>query len=290
MLVTPFTKTEEIDFGALKAEIEWCANQGAQGVVATPSIGEFACLSKEERWKCFEVVAEQCSKHQGLQKIATIAATHTKEIVEHARVAKQLGYSAAQLVPPYYWLPDDDEVYRHYELAAQTGIPIVVYHNPALSKFYMKRELLGRLAQIPGVVGIKEVKTDRHVELEPLYKIVGKRVPIFHTFRAFTTGLTLGSAGGFINVFALPYCIKMWKLFNLGVERERIEEIQNVMNEVFPRGGEDNKRHIGTTKMAASVVTKIEMGPPRSPYLSPDSKFEKKIREMLPELEALCQR
>lgn len=291
MLVTPFNAHEDIDFGALRAEIDWCARQGADGIVVTPSIGEFACLSEKERIGCFGRCAEYARlEYPNLILVATTAGTHTREVLHYTGRAKEMGYDACQLIPPYYWHPDGAEVIRHYELAAETGLPIIVYHNPALSKVYLSRKMMGRLVEIPGVVAIKEVKTDRHVELEPLFKIVEGRAKVFNTFRAFTTGLMLGSAGGFINVFALPFCVKMWELFQKGdlESFKRMEEIQNMVNEVFPRGGEDNKRHIGTTKMAASVVTGINMGPPRSPYLLPDPKFEEILRENLPALYDLC--
>jgi dihydrodipicolinate synthase/N-acetylneuraminate lyase len=124
-------------------------------------------------------------------------------------------------------------------------------------------------------------------DLEPLAKEVVGQVKLFTTFRAFTTGLTLGGSGGFINVFALPYCAKMWELWQKG-ERDRCEQIQTLMNEVFPRGGEDNKKHIGTTKMAASVVTGVDMGAPRSPYQLPPTRFEQEIKKALPALVDLC--
>jgi 4-hydroxy-tetrahydrodipicolinate synthase len=293
MLVTPFNKDEEVDHGALRAEIDWCAAEGVDGVVATPSIGEFACLTKEERWRCFETVAEQTQKYPKLVKFATIAAPYTREVLEHARACKELGYSGAQLIPPYYWVPDESEVYRHYQLAAESGVPIIVYHNPALSKFHMSRGFLGRLADIPGVIGVKEVKTDRQIDLEPLFHLVKDRVAVFTTFRVFTTGLILGSSGGFINAFAVPACVKMWRLFQtLGTpageeNRRKMEQIQNLVNEVFPRGGESNKRHIGTTKLATTVVSGVNMGPPRAPYMLPEAPVEKKLRETWPQLKAL---
>ena len=245
-------------------------------------------MTKKERWRCFEVVREQAAKHENLVPIATIAAPYTKEVLEHAAVAKDLGYAGAQLIPPYYWIPDEDEVYRHYALAAESGLPIVAYHNPRLSKFHMTREFVGRLADIPGVIAMKEVKTDRHVDLEPLFHIIDGRIDVFTTFRVFTTGLILGSSGGFINAFAVPYCVAIWKLFNEKGDPKKIEHIQNLINKVFPRGGEDNKRHIGSTKTAASVVTGIPMGAPRAPYLLPGEHFETRLREMLPELVAAC--
>ncbi|MBI2981761.1 MAG: dihydrodipicolinate synthase family protein, partial [Deltaproteobacteria bacterium] len=260
--------------------------QRVQGIVVTPSIGEFAVMTNEERWKCFEVCKEQASKHPGLYAVAMTAATNTREVVRHCKVAKELGYDAMQLIPPYYWLPDEDEVYRHYQLAAETGLPVIIYHNPALSKFYMRREFVAKLATIPGVIAMKEVRTDRHVELEDLFRLLKGKIKLFTTFRAFTTGLLLGSSGGFINVFAVPACVKMWELWQEG-ERDRVEEIQITLNDLFPRGGEDNKKHIGTTKMVSSVVTGIEMGAPRSPYLLPEKRYRESLEKTLPELNRL---
>lgn len=286
MLVTPFDKNENIDYGALRAEVDWCAAQGADGVVATPSIGEFACLTTQERHECFRVVAEAASKHKGLRKLATIAAPYSREVIEHARCAIDLGFEAAQLVPPYYWVPDEDEVYAHYKTAASTGLPIIVYHNPQLSKFYMTREFIARLLDIPGVVGIKEVKTDRHIELEPLFKLARGKANVFNTYRALTTGLLLGGAGGFINAFAIPACVRILQLWKAGRQHEA-EEIQNLVNEVFPRGGEANKRHIGTTKLMASTVTGIDFGKPRSPYMLPEREVGDTLKAALPALEAM---
>ncbi|MBI4458658.1 MAG: dihydrodipicolinate synthase family protein [Acidobacteria bacterium] len=289
MLVTPFDKNEQIDFGALAAEVRWCIQQGAAGIVVTPSIGEFACLTNEERWKCFEACFQTAREHApaGFRTVAMTGATCTREMVQHAEVARKIGYDAAQLIAPYYWVPDEEEVFDYYRAAVATGLPVVVYHNPRLSKFKMSRAFLGRLARLEGVVAIKEVETDRHVELEPLFRQVeGTGVKIFTTFRAFLDGYLLGSAGGFINVFALPGCLKLWEVLRSGDYR-RGSALQTMINEAFPRGGEDNKKHIGTTKMSASVVTGINMGAPRSPYRLPSPEFEERLRAFLPTLQEM---
>ena len=62
MLVTPFTKKYELDEGALRAEVDWCVMNGANGVVAAPSIGEFLHLSDAERTRVFEVTLDQARK------------------------------------------------------------------------------------------------------------------------------------------------------------------------------------------------------------------------------------
>jgi len=293
MLVTPMHENEDINFDAMRAQIDWCADQGADGVVVTPSIGEFSCLTETERHRLFEFCAARLKvRYPDLVRVATTADTHTRAVLRHTQAAIQCGYHAAQLIPPYYWIPDEEENFWHYDRAAQEPLPLVAYHNPKLSGVEMSADFLGQLAQLPNVVAIKEVKTDRHIKLEPLFKQVEGRAKIFTTFRAFTTGLALGSGGGFINVFALPFCIAMWRLWHKAKtveDLQHIERIQNMVNEVFPRGGEDNRRHIGSTKLAATIVTGIPMGAPRKPYMLPDEDvgFEKKLMETLPALREL---
>ena len=113
------------------------------------------------------------------------------------------------------------------------------------------------------IVGIKEVLTDLQ-HLEAVYDEVQGRVKILQTFRAFLTGLQLGAAGGFINVFAVPASAKLLRLFQAG-EIAKAVEVQRRLNRCFPRGGEEALGQLGTTKVTASVVTGIDMGPARPP-------------------------
>lgn len=283
MLVTPMRESGEINHQNLRAEARWAIEHGAVGVVVAPSIGEFACLDDRERYECFETCAEELSRHTGIIKIAMTADTCTRKIERHARVALDFGYDAAQLIPPYYWIPDEEEVCDHYSLAAQMGLPIVVYNNPMLSKVKMSIPLLKRIADIPGVIAMKEVETDRQVRLEPLFAGLKNKIDVFTTYRAFTTGLLLGASGCFANIQSLPFCVKMYDLWQKG-ERDHAEAIQNLLNEVLPRGGESNRRHIGTNKLAATIVTGIDMGSPRAPYGLPQKEVGEKIASMLPQL------
>lgn len=283
MLVTPM-RNGIVNSNALRAEVRWAIEHGAVGVVVTPSIGEFACLDDSERWECFRVCASEVAKFDDtVITIAMTADTCVAKVVEHTRRAIHLGYDAAQLIPPYYWIPDDDEVFDHYSSAAEMGLPLVVYHNPMLSKVTMSIPLLKRIANIPGVVAMKEVETDRQRRLEPLFAGLKEKIKVFTTYRAFTTGLLLGASGCFANIQSLPFCVKMHDLWQKG-ERDHAEAIQNLLNEVLPRGGESNRRHIGTNKLAATLVTGIDMGSPRAPYGLPQKEVGEKIISMLPQL------
>ena len=282
MLVTPFTNDYRLNESALRAEVKWAIEKGATGVVAAPSIGEFLHMDEQERTRVFEIVLEEARQKPGICAVAMTSGATTLETLKFARIAGKMGYDAQQVIPPYYWRCGELEVERHYRMVAEAGdLPVVIYHNPALSKFNISPKFAGKLATIPGVVAFKEVLTDLQ-HLEALYDEVGARAEIYNTFRALLAGLMLGAAGGFINIFAVPAAVALLRWFRAG-DHPRAEEIQRRLNRCFPRGGEETLGHLGTTKVTASVVTGIDMGPARPPYMAPEDAAER-LQKRLPAL------
>jgi dihydrodipicolinate synthase/N-acetylneuraminate lyase len=285
MLVTPFTDDYSLNDDALRAEVRWALAQGAEGIVATPSIGEFLHLSEAERLRAWDITLDETRKHAGIWTVAMTSGATTLETVSYARHAARMGFDAQQVIPPYYWRCGELEVERHYRMVAEAGdLPVVIYHNPALSKFTISPKFAGRLAAIPNIIAMKEVLTDLQ-HLEALYDEIDGRIDIFNTFRALLAGLMLGAAGGFINIFAVPAAAALLKSFRAG-EVARAQEIQRRLNRCFPRGGEETLGHLGTTKVTATVATGIEMGPARPPYMAPANAAEL-IKSRLPRLAEL---
>jgi dihydrodipicolinate synthase/N-acetylneuraminate lyase len=158
-----------------------------------------------------------------------------------------------------------------------------VYHNPALSKFHMTPRFLGELAALDGVIAIKEVETDLQ-HLEAMVDEIRGKADYLQTFRAYLTGRLLGSVGGMINIFAVPACVAIDQAWEAG-DIHRAQDIQQRLNRVFPRGGEGALGALGSTKVTASVVTGIDMGPARPHYMAPEDAAERVARS-LPELTA----
>jgi len=282
MLVTPFADDYQLNEAALRAEVRWALDNGADGIVATPSIGEFLHLSESERLRAWEITLEETRKRPGVCAVAMTSGATTLETLGYAKHAARMGFDAQQVIPPYYWRCGELEVERHYRMVAEAGeLPVVIYHNPALSKFTIAPKFAGRLAAIPNIVAIKEVLTDLQ-HLEALYDEIGGRIGIYNTFRALLAGLMLGAAGGFINIFAVPAAAALMKSFK-GGEIQRAQEIQRRLNRCFPRGGEETLGHLGTTKVTATVATGIEMGPARPPYMAPENAAAL-IKSRLPKL------
>jgi dihydrodipicolinate synthase/N-acetylneuraminate lyase len=282
MLVTPFTADYILNEEALRAEVRWAIDAGAEGIVATPSIGEFLHLSETERLRAWEIILMETREHPAICAVAMTSGATTLETLSYARHAGKMGFDAQQVIPPYYWRCGELEVERHYRMVAEAGdLPVVIYHNPALSKFTIGPKFAARLAAIPNIVAMKEVLTDLQ-HLEALYDEIGGHIDIYNTFRALLAGLMLGAAGGFINVFAVPAAAALLKSFRSG-ELQRAEEIQRRLNRCFPRGGEETLGHLGTTKVTASVATGIDMGPARPPYMAPEGAADL-IKTRLPRL------
>lgn len=275
MVVTPMNADDEysVNEDALRRQVDWCFAQGAVGINATPSIGEFPHLSFDERVRCMQVTLEQIRQHHGTALVTSSGVT-TLQSLEFTRIAADMGYDYAVIIVPYYWKVGELEVKRHFfDIADKGGLPVVIYHNPALSKFHLRPKFVGELAKHPNIVGIKEVETDLQ-HLEALVEEIEGRLTYLQTFRAYLTGRMLGSAGGTINVFAIPACVEIDRALAAG-EVSRAELVQRRLNLVFPRGGEAALGALGMTKVCASVTTGIEMGPARPPYLAPDDAEER---------------
>ncbi len=285
MLVTPFRDDFSLNEDALRAEIDWCFEHGAKGVVATPSIGEFVHLSDEERVRCFEITLAQTAKYPEATTVAMTSGPDTLVAKRFTLLARKMGFDNALVIPPFYWRCGYDEVFRHYQMIAETcDMPITVYHNPALSKFHMSPQFMGRVTGLQQVVAVKEVETDLQ-HLEAMVQAIRGQADYLQTFRAYYTGRQLGSVGGFVNVFAVPACVAIDRAMEKG-DRQLAQEIQIRLNNCFPRGGEGALGHLGTTKVTASVATGIEMGPSRPPYMAPPDAHEL-IRSRLPLLQEL---
>src|ERR1700736_5902316 len=282
LIVTPMDKTYAIDEGALRAQVDWCFAHGSTGIVATGSIGEFLHLEDDERRRVLEIVLDQTRKHPGKSAFAMTSGATTLQAMRWTRVAAELGYDCAVVIAPYYWKVGEREVFEHFRTIAETNLlPLCVYHNPALSKFHMAPALFRKLAELENVVCVKEVETELQ-QLEQVADALAGRAIYLQTFRAYLTGRLLGSNGGQINVFAVPACGAIDEAWRRG-DIALAQEIQRRLNRVFPRGGEAALGTLGMTKTTASVVTGIEMGPARPPYLAPDD-AEERIEKRLPEL------
>jgi 4-hydroxy-tetrahydrodipicolinate synthase len=100
--------------------------------------------------------------------VAGTGANSTAEAIELTVYAKKVGAGYGLSVVPYYNKPSQEGLYRHFKaIAEKVDLPLIVYNVPGRTVADLGNDTLLRLAQLPGVVGVKDATSDlvRHVDL-----------------------------------------------------------------------------------------------------------------------------
>jgi 4-hydroxy-tetrahydrodipicolinate synthase len=158
-LVTPMNKDGSVDFAALDALVDWQIAEGVTGLVPCGTTGESATMNGEERAKVVKRVVERVRGR--VPVIAGAGANATATAIEHQKRAKDTGAAYALVVTPYYNKPTPEGLYRHYAAITEAvDMPIVAYNVPGRTGCDMKPATVGRLAELRGLIGIKEATGD----------------------------------------------------------------------------------------------------------------------------------
>ena len=157
-LVTPFNGGG-VDFEALKALVEWHVEQGSHGIVPVGTTGESPTLSHDEHEKVVKAVVEAAAKR--IPVIAGAGSNSTAEALRFTKFAERVGADGVLVVTPYYNKPTQQGLHEHYRtLHDETRIPIVIYNIPGRSVVDMSPATMGRLAELPRIVGVKDATAD----------------------------------------------------------------------------------------------------------------------------------
>ena len=158
-LVTPMHEDGTVDYDALRALIDWHIAEGTQCIGAVGTTGESPTVSVEEHCEVIRVSVEQARGR--VPVMAGTGGNSTAEAIELSRFALKVGADCTLSVVPYYNKPSQEGIYRHFRAVAEAvDIPMVVYNVPSRTVADMDGETALRLAQVPGVIGIKDATGD----------------------------------------------------------------------------------------------------------------------------------
>jgi len=158
-LVTPMREDGSIDYAALRSLIDWHIAEGTDCIGVVGTTGESPTVSVDEHWEIIRVAVEHTAGRVPI--MAGTGANSTLEAIEHSRYAAKIGADCSLSVVPYYNKPSQEGIYRHFKAIAEAcDIPMVLYNVPGRTVADMQPETALRLAQVPGIVGIKEASGD----------------------------------------------------------------------------------------------------------------------------------
>jgi 4-hydroxy-tetrahydrodipicolinate synthase len=157
-LVTPF-RNGELDLDTLKKLVEWQIAEGSNGLVPVGTTGESPTLTHREH----ELVVEEVVKAAAgrVPVIAGAGSNNTLEAIRLVRHAEAVGADAALVVTPYYNKPTQSGLIAHFTaLHDCANLPIIIYNIPGRSVVDMTPETMGKLAQLPRIIGVKDATGD----------------------------------------------------------------------------------------------------------------------------------
>ena len=154
-LITPFNDKNEINFEKLRELLEFHIANKTDAVIVTGTTGESSTMTDEEKLAVIKFSVETVNKR--IPVIAGTGSNNTKHAVEMSIKAQELGADGLLVVTPYYNKGNENGIYNHYKIIAESvDIPVILYNVPGRTGVNLSINLLKKLVQIKNIIAIKE--------------------------------------------------------------------------------------------------------------------------------------
>jgi 4-hydroxy-tetrahydrodipicolinate synthase len=165
-IATPMQPGGALDLPGLRKLIDFHIANGTAGIVVVGTTGESPTVTFEEHCLLIKTAVEHAKGR--IPVVAGTGSNSTAEAIEQTEYAKKIGASYGLSVVPYYNKPSQEGLYLHFKtIAEKVGLPLLLYNVPGRTVADLGIDTVLRLAELPGVVGIKDATSDlvRHVDL-----------------------------------------------------------------------------------------------------------------------------
>ncbi len=226
-LVTPFNKDLSIDFDGLTRLVEFNISNGVDYIVVLGTTAETATLSDEEK----EAVKSHIIKINNgrVPLVLGIGGNNTMEVRKKIENVDMSDFFAILSVSPYYNKPNQEGIYQHYKMLAETGKPIIIYNVPGRTGQNIEASITLRLANdFPNLLMIKEASPN----ISQYFDILRKKTQNFGLVSGddeFTLPVTLAGGIGVISVIGQAYPKEFSTMLRLAKER-KVDEAYKIHN------------------------------------------------------------
>ena len=263
VLVTPFTSDgAALDLTALERLVAFQIDNGIEGLMPLGSTGEFLSVSRDERTAVIETVIRAAAGR--VPVLPGTGSEDTREAVSLAREAERLGAAGVLVIPPFYSVPTEEELFVHYKTIAEAiGIPIMVYNNPATANVDLTPAFLARLSTIENCRYVKESTLDV-TRVRDILTACDGRMSVFAGVLGYESAW-LG-ATGWVAVCSNVVPRLSADMFRAAASGDRAIAwpLYRRLAPLLPWVG--GPRYVSGTKAALRLIGR-DMGPPRPPRL-----------------------
>ena len=154
-LVTPFTKSGEMDEKAVRRLGRRQIDNGTHFLVPVGTTGESPTLEPAERVRMVEILVDEAKGKTPI--LAGAGGYDTREVIQLAKEMQKAGADGLLSVTPYYNKPTQEGIYQHFKAIAEaTPLPIILYNIAGRTGVNIDTPTVARLSQIPNIIGVKE--------------------------------------------------------------------------------------------------------------------------------------
>jgi len=155
-MVTIMDKSKAIDFEGNTRVIEYLIEGGVDGLLILGSIGEFFAITLSEKKAYVKHVIEVVNSR--VPVLVGTGGTQVDEVIAFSKFTVEAGADAILVVSPYYFMLDDESLYRYYaQIAGEITTPIMLYNFPERTSHDLSPNLIKRLAlDFSHIVGVKD--------------------------------------------------------------------------------------------------------------------------------------
>ena len=191
-IVTPMQEDGALDLDAFRRLIDWHIKEGTDGIVVVGTTGESPTVDFDEHRLLIKTAVDHVARR--VPVVAGTGANSTSEAIELTAYAKEAGADYGLSVVPYYNKPTQEGLFRHFKAIAEAvALPMILYNVPGRTVADLQNETVLRLAQIPGIAGIK----DATANLERGSDLIRRKPREFRVYSGDdATGLALMLLGG----------------------------------------------------------------------------------------------
>src|SRR5437870_8974741 len=159
-VATPMQANEDLDLPRLKWFIDHLIGQGVHGIFVLGTNSEFYALDEREKQEVIATAVAHVNKR--VPVYAGTGAETTREVVRLTKMAEREGADGVSIITPYFVSPTQKEIADHYRrIAENTSLPVILYNNPVTcGGVKIDVDTVGRLAEIPNILGIKDSSGD----------------------------------------------------------------------------------------------------------------------------------
>ncbi len=161
--VTPLKIDGTPDLEGIDQLVDFLADRGCHGLLLLGTTGEGPSFSPGERAVIFRAASRARESHPGLRLLAGTGTPSLDETINLTRLAFDLGFEGAVVLPPYYFRKVSDEgLFNWFDQLIKQAVPpggmLLGYHIPPITGISFSLDLLARLkdAHPSAFAGIKD--------------------------------------------------------------------------------------------------------------------------------------